>query len=237
MNKNSVSGKVPVKHRIMCFICIPAICIMLVNGCSDGNVKSVRIDNDKNSVEKVLSERMAEEDSSTVTDTSQSDTNKDISGQVSDKKDSATEPIQDNRRQTGVSDDAPVPEYDEPIDQTPSAEGIDIDLTQLSGNMVYSEVYYMLVMPEEYMGKTIRMSGTFYPYHDELTGKDYFACVIMDATACCANGLEFELPEEYTYPDHCPDEGAEIEVTGVFDLYEEDDDLYCILRNAAMKEI
>ena len=59
---------------------------------------------------------------------------------------------------------------------------MDVDLTLLSSTMVFSEVYNMMVSPEDYMGKIIRMEGQYVPYHDDKTGKDYFACIIQNAT-------------------------------------------------------
>jgi uncharacterized membrane protein YcgQ (UPF0703/DUF1980 family) len=98
--------------------------------------------------------------------------------------------------------------------------------------MVYSEVWNMLVYPENYIGKTVKMDGALAIYHDEDTDKNYFACVISDATACCSQGIEFALTEDYTYPDDYPEEGGKICVTGVFDTYEEDGYIYCTLRDA-----
>ena len=45
--------------------------------------------------------------------------------------------------------------------------------------------------------------------------------IIQDATACCAQGMEFVLTDEYSYPDDYPDEGSEITVMAVFDTYQE----------------
>ncbi len=75
--------------------------------------------------------------------------------------------------------------------------GIDIDLTQVSGGVVYGEVFNMTMYPEDYVGKTVKMHGVFgigYSYKpdgsmDESTLR--FACIILDATACCAQGIEF----------------------------------------------
>nr|MCR5716177.1 hypothetical protein [Lachnospiraceae bacterium] len=69
---------------------------------------------------------------------------------------------------------------------------VDVDLTTLSSTMVYSEVYNMMVSPDAYVGKTIRMSGLMSIFLDEATEKYYYACIIQDATACCAQGIEFE---------------------------------------------
>ncbi|MBQ6441943.1 MAG: zinc ABC transporter substrate-binding protein [Lachnospiraceae bacterium] len=145
------------------------------------------------------------------------------------------EEIAADNRQTGVDENAPEPES---IDGSETAvsttDGIDVDLTTLSSTMVYAEVYNMMVQPEDYTGKTVKMDGLFSSYHDEQTGKDYFACTIMDATACCSQGIEFVLTDDYVYPDDYPEEGGEICVCGVFDTYQEGDYTYCTLRDATL---
>ena len=129
--------------------------------------------------------------------------------------------------------------------QKPAAEdaedtaALDIDLTALSGIMVYSEVNSMISFPDNYIGKTVKMQGQFaigYVYNtdgtpDESTAR--FACVIADATACCSQGLEFILTGEHTYPDEYPELGAEITVVGTFEWYEEDGCRYYRLGNAS----
>lgn len=111
---------------------------------------------------------------------------------------------------------------------------VDVDLTALSSTMIYSEVNNMMTTPDDYLGKTVKMSGSFSIYESESTGKIYYACVIADATACCSQGLEFVLAEERSYPDEYPELGTEITVTGVFDTYEENGYMYCQLIDAVM---
>ena len=112
---------------------------------------------------------------------------------------------------------------------------IDIDLTQLSSTFVYSEVYDMMVKPENYIGETIRMTGAFNVYEDEKTGKIYYSCIISDATACCQQGIEFELKGKHKYPDEYPKQDEEITVTGEFEIYKEEGEDYCRLKNAKME--
>ncbi len=107
-----------------------------------------------------------------------------------------------------------------------------IDLTKLSSTMVYSEVFNMMVKPENYIGKTIKMKGNFSLYHDDAKNKDYYACIIQDATACCSQGIEFITTDEFKYPDNYPAVGDIICVEGVFDTYVEDGRSYVTLRNA-----
>ncbi|MBO4912696.1 MAG: hypothetical protein J5504_08220 [Butyrivibrio sp.] len=123
----------------------------------------------------------------------------------------------------------------------PSAEEIDVDgdyvdLTKLSATMIYTTVYNMMYYPEKFVGKTIKMNGNYSEYVDEATGKRYHACIIKDATACCSQGVEFELTADYKYPDNYPKEEDPVTVEGVFELYKEGEYQYCTLRNAKLCE-
>lgn len=117
---------------------------------------------------------------------------------------------------------------------SPSESEYDVDLTMLSSTMVYSEVYNMMTVPSNYLGKSVKMNGTFSVYHDESTGKYYYACLISDATACCSQGIEFVLDGDYEYPSDYPAEGTEITVSGIFNTYMEGEYQYCQLINAKM---
>lgn len=110
-----------------------------------------------------------------------------------------------------------------------SKPAIDVDLTQLSSTMVYSEVYNMMVTPDNYIGKTVKMSGQFAVYEDEATGSRYYAVIIADATACCQQGLEFVWNGEHAYPGDYPEIGATIEVIGEFRTYQKNEFTYCYL--------
>lgn len=96
-----------------------------------------------------------------------------------------------------------------------------VDLTVLSSTMVYGQVFDMMEAPEAYMGKTIKMSGSYYASYSEETKHTYHYVVVQDATACCQQGLEFIWNGEHQYPDDYPADGTEIEVIGVFESYEE----------------
>ncbi len=141
--------------------------------------------------------------------------------------------------ESSTADSVAVPTPDEDIDDSmslSSIEGVDIDLSSLSSTVVYAQVYNMMYYPENFVGKTIRMEGLYSDYFDQAKGKHYFACIIMDATACCSQGVEFELTDEYVYPDDYPSEGDTVTVEGVFELYEEDGYNYCTLKNAKFIE-
>lgn len=111
----------------------------------------------------------------------------------------------------------------------------DVDLTIMSSTMVYSEVYHMMVSPEDYIGRTVKMKGQFTVYQDIVNNINYYAVVIADATACCRQGLKFVLDGDYKFPDDYPKDGTEITVTGVFETYEEDGNKYSHLADSKME--
>lgn len=112
---------------------------------------------------------------------------------------------------------------------------INVDLTKLSSTMVYSEVYNMMYTPNDYIGKTVRMSGMFVAYTNQDESQYYPAVIIADATACCSQGLEFVLEGNPSYPEGYPEMGTEITVVGIFETYEEDGNIYCRLQNAEIQ--
>ena len=129
---------------------------------------------------------------------------------------------------------------EEPEQPQASSNGVDVDLTVLSSTMVYSEVYNMLYNdPAHYLGKTVKARGTFSIYQlvtDGVLQPDpvSYACIISDAAACCAEGMEFVLEGDYTYPDDYPELGAEITVIGEFQSYEENGMTWYHLVNARL---
>ena len=115
------------------------------------------------------------------------------------------------------------------------AEGqqfIDLDLSVMSGTMVYAQIYNMMVDPDPYLGKMIRLSGLYTFFEDTTAGIIYHACIVPDATACCAQGIEFIWAGEHQWPDEYPAEGSTILVTGRLEMYEEDGSLYLHLVDA-----
>lgn len=123
-----------------------------------------------------------------------------------------------------------------PVDLKGS-DGTDIDLTKLSATVVFSEVYNIMVNPDSCMGKTIRMKGLVAIYHDETKDTDYYSCIVQDATACCAQGIEFKLADNYRFPDDYPPEGSEITVRGRFDVYKEGEYKYAVLKDAVLEKV
>ena len=75
----------------------------------------------------------------------------------------------------------------------------------------------MVLMPELYDGKKIKVKGNFAVYISKETGDRHYAIIIPDATQCCQQGLEFILPENNKkYPEDFPKIGQEVTLTGYY---------------------
>ena len=83
-----------------------------------------------------------------------------------------------------------------------------------------------------YLGKTVKMAGAFNVAEEN--DQRYYACVIKDATACCAQGIEFVWEGDHAYPDDYPAQGDEISVIGTFTTYKEKAQTYCQLKDAQL---
>ena len=76
-------------------------------------------------------------------------------------------------------------------DEEFNGEKIAVDLTKMSSTMVYAEVFNMLIMPEEYNGKIIKVRGTFSTFVPNGKKDAVTTVVVSDALGCCKQGLEF----------------------------------------------
>lgn len=109
-----------------------------------------------------------------------------------------------------------------------------MDLSAMSTTMAMAQLTAMQCEPESYLGQTIKMRGTFAVGYGE--ARNYYYCLIADATACCQQGLEF-LWDGHAFPDDYPEPGTEIIIEGVFDTYLEDGHEYMQLINASMEPV
>ncbi len=197
-----------------------AVVLCFVFGCGDTSNVKKRTGSNTPSVNDVLKAGMEAEDKKASSDTGE---------EIFYDKETGTVP----GMQSGLTEGAPVPNNPGIAKEALSTEeGIDVDLTQLSATMVYSEVYNMMVYPENYVGKVVKMNGMFNYLYDEVNDVYYFSCIIMDATACCAQGIEFITTDEFKFPDDYPQIDGDITVVGVFDTYWEGNYIYATLRNA-----
>ena len=187
------------------------ICIILATGCSK-NTKANRKLNTSNSVDKVLNEQ--------INNSTKEDNEND--GKKAEQETTTVVGVETEQRNYVKKE----------------MFTVDYDLTSMSSDMVYATVFQMVNSPEQYENKSFKISGTYYSIFYEPTGKYYHYCIIQDATACCAQGMEFVWDDDsHVYPDDYPAENSNIVVTGVFETYREDGDknLYCRLSDASLE--
>ena len=159
-------------------------------------------------------------------------------------KDVGNDTLSSDEEASASAESIPTPKEQETSEESEqpqaSSNGVDVDLTVLSSTMVYSEVYNMLYNdPAHYLGKTVKARGTFSIYQlvtDGVLQPDpvSYACIISDAAACCAEGMEFVLKDDLAYPDDYPELGTEITVIGEFQSYEENGMTWYHLVNARL---
>ena len=200
--------------------------LILAAGCGKSDNSTAKsVVNNQNNVQSVLEQGISEAEAVNENDPDPPEQN-----------DPVGEAVEDTQSITRESDLSPAPTSEPEADTLSGTNADFVDLTALSGTMVYSEVYNMMYAPEDYIGKSVKMSGLYSVYHDESTGRYYHACIISDATACCSQGIEFEPTDDYIYPDDYPEEGGQICVVGTFDTYQEGEYRYCTLRDAKIIE-
>ncbi len=109
---------------------------------------------------------------------------------------------------------------------SPSEEApppMELDLSVMGPGMAYATLYNILFEPASYVGQRLRVSG---PYEENVIGAPgvtYRFIVVADRQACCAQGLEFVLADdEAAYPEP----GTQVEICGVLEAYQEDDQTY-----------
>lgn len=108
-----------------------------------------------------------------------------------------------------------------PTEETPPP--MELDLSVMGPGMAYATLYNILFEPASYVGQRLRVSG---PYEENVIGASgitYRFIVVADRQACCAQGLEFVLADdEAVYPEP----GTQVEICGMLESYQEDDQTY-----------
>lgn len=203
-----------------------ASCMLLLSGCGGGTKSTGSANagnfNKGNSVNGVLESRTAES-------VSESESGQGGSGAGKETNDG---------KSSGYGNDPADAQNTETAAFADNISTVDYDLTEMGSDMVYATVYQMMMEPEKYEGKTFRMEGIYYTVYSEDTKQYYHYCIIQDATACCAQGMEFVWDDgSHVYPDEYPEENADVIVEGTFETYTEsgDSNLYCRLRDASME--
>ena len=213
------------KKLISLLICLS----FLVTGCGAGGTAQ-HTGGQGSSVDEILQAGMAEADAEAAQ--SGQDSGNEIVVPL-DSNDPALFDLGDGTAIQAAAEAQP-PDPDEMKELYSSTEGVDVDITVLNSVMTYSQVFDMITNPDSYKGKVVKMDGMYVCNFPQEGEQFYCACIIMDATACCSQGIEFELDDTYAYPDDYPEYEDTVTVIGTFDTYMEDGYQYCTLRNARL---
>ena len=141
-----------------------------------------------------------------------------ISSCSKNKKTSIEEP---KTEQTVVTTSIDSAEKDSALKAT--TPKIDFDLSNMNYNMISSITFEMLIEPEKYTDKTVKISGQFYTEVEKEVR--YYSAIIWDATLCCPAGMDFIPPSTMKFPDDFPPEETQITVTGTLREKPEDGNL------------
>jgi len=99
---------------------------------------------------------------------------------------------------------------------------VDVDLTILSETIISAELMHIILNSDDYIGKTIKVGGTYANIFHEATGMHYHYVITKQGDACCQEGIEFILTDDRKFPDDYPAMGTPIELIGVFSRGEGD---------------
>lgn len=104
---------------------------------------------------------------------------------------------------------------------TSGRDDLDMDLTVMGPDMVFATLYNVVIDPEPYDGQTIRLDGVYAPIYLEDEDRFIHHCIVSDAMACCAQGIEFVWDDgSHHYPEEYPPEGGYIIVEGTIQVYD-----------------
>lgn len=190
-------------RNISCFV----LCIIFFTGCTSDHGTNEKI-NKQNSVKKIIKEQMA-------TKAPSINSTQDNAGKRKDSKNKDKKYVKERNTSKQQKKD------------------VQVDLVHMNSDMIYATVYQMMADPKSYEGKNIRMKGNYDSVYDKKTKKTYHYCIIQDALACCAQGMEFECTnKKISYPK----KNTIVIVTGKFVRYKEkgDKNVYCKLANAVI---
>lgn len=114
------------------------------------------------------------------------------------------------------------------VSESQKQNKVDIDLSPLEGNSVFSEATDILSNADNYIGKTIRVKGYFSSSYDSHDDSRYFMILIGELPT--EKGFEFIWDDNsHKYPDEYPKEKAEIIIEGELKSYKSEDHQYCYI--------
>lgn len=113
-----------------------------------------------------------------------------------------------------------------PVELAPMPQ---VDLTGFGYAMAYAALYDMAANPDPHVGKTMKVSGTYYATVMPETQEVVHLVLVVDNTGCCEAALEFVVTGGPHTPEDFPANNSEIELTGLFGIIESGGNRYPLL--------
>ena len=208
---------------------------MLLGGltaCGDAEQSASKMGS-TNSVQNVIDDQIAKEESGDSTEASET-----TQATTEATTEATTQATTASPSMTASETDAAIKEA---IADPNADPNVDVDLTVMSSDMVYATVSQILMDPDSYIGKKVKIDGPYYSTLYEDTGVRYHFVIIEDATACCQQGMEFIWDDgSHVYPDDYPADETRVSVIGTFETYKDNPDdqyQYCHLVDASLEII
>ena len=203
---------------------------LLCTGCGSGDGAKSKGGQSTNAVEAVIDQQIAADKASKTEEADTAATEKAVVEEPTTEEAPTEKPTaEQTTTETASTSAAANDRYDpfEGIDQEYVSDpdpSVDYDLTAMSREMVYATVLQMMNVPEDYVGKTVKMSGAYYCTYYDVTQQYYHYVIIRDALACCAQGMEFVWDSGNHDISEYPTEASEVEVKGKFEAYHDPGD-------------
>lgn len=166
----------------------------------------------------------SDKDNSYVSQPSQAETDSSLTS-----NDSADESVTNNSTEN-FSDEPSI---------SASVADIDYDLITLDEHKVYDTLQQILLNPDDFIGKTIKIKGQYSSVYYSHMQQQYNYVVIADDDGC-SQMLEFVWVDgSDSFPAQPPAEGSVIEVVGIFETYQDkgDPSVYCRLNTTSLKVV
>jgi hypothetical protein len=102
-----------------------------------------------------------------------------------------------------------------------------IDLSIMNQTMLSAAYDTILNNRDNYLGKTIKVRGRYAAYYWDVTGRHHHYVMVKPGDTCCAG--DFEFTWSGAYPGDYPEDGAIVELTGVYSTYSANNKIFYYL--------
>lgn len=110
---------------------------------------------------------------------------------------------------------------------------VDLDVTEFSITIVYALLENMVQNPDDYIGKTVKITGNMSTWKDK-NEDDVYCLTIWDQTQCCSAEIRIKFDYEKVDKSSIPSPGEDYTVIGIFDSEFDGETYYSYLWNCVI---